>query len=275
MKRSEILSALLIICMIFTGCTSQKKVIGSSQAGSNGEKAAKKVVVGTEGTYNPFTYKGEDGQLTGYDIDVVKEIDKRIDDVDFEFLPTPWDSMFLGLESKKYDMIADQISKDAEREEKYSFSDNSYFISAAQIIVRKDNNKTINGLDDLKGSKIGVSIGTSFSKILEEYNTENNNALKIKYYEGNVTTILQDIEAGRIYATLNDRIIAEDNIKKLGLKIKTVGKPVTTTPSYFVFRKGADGDVLKKKVDSALLSMKSDGTLAEISMKWFGEDYTE
>ncbi|HBM81408.1 MAG TPA: ABC transporter substrate-binding protein, partial [Clostridiaceae bacterium] len=155
MKMAKILSALLIISMIFTGCTSQKKVADNSQTETDGGNTAKKVLVGTEGTYNPFTYKDENGQLTGYDIDVVKEIDKRIDDIDFEFLPTPWDSMFLGLESKKYDMIADQISKDSEREKKYSFSNNSYFISAAHIIVKKDNNKTINGLDDLKGLKVG------------------------------------------------------------------------------------------------------------------------
>lgn len=275
MKITKLLSVLLIICMVLTGCKSKKVTVDYLQSGTDSPKSITKVSVGTEGTYSPFTYKDENGKLTGYDIEVVQEIDKRLDDVEFEFIPTQWDSMFLGLESNKYDMIADQISKSAEREEKFSFSNNSYFLSAAQIIVKKDNNKTINTLDDLNGMKFGVSVGTSFAKILEDYNKEHNNALTIKYYEGNITNVLQDIEAGRIDATVNDRIIATDSIKKLGLKIKLVGNPVEVTPAYFVFRKGSEGDALKNKVDKVIEEIIADGTLSKLSIKWFEEDYTK
>jgi len=264
----------VLLCLVLTGCVSQTDNSSPGNPSGEGDKGTSKVLVGTEGTYRPFNFKDENDELTGYDIEVVKEIDKRLDDVEFDFIAAQWDSLFLGMESQKYDMIADQISKDAEREEKYSFSENSYFSSVTSLIVRDDND-TITTMEDLEGKKVGVSVGTSFAKIFEKYNAEHDNAITIQYYEGNIVSVLQDIEAGRLDATINDKVIATENIKDLGLKLKTAGEPIAVVPSYFVFRKGSEPEELRKKVDEALTEMKSDGTLSEISTKWFGEDFTD
>ena len=265
---------IVLLCLVLTGCVSQTGAPSQGSPSEKGDKGTAKVLVGTEGTYPPFNFKDENNELTGYDIDVVKEIDKRLDDVEFDFIAAQWDSLFLGLESQKYDMIADQISKDAEREEKYSFSENSYFSSITSLIVRNDDD-TITTMEDLEGRKAGVSVGTTFAKIFEKYNEEHDRAITIKYYEGNIISILQDIEAGRLDATVNDKIIATENIKDLGLKLKTVGEPIAAVPSYLVFRKGSESEALRTKVDEALSEMRSDGTLSEISIKWFGEDFTD
>ncbi len=275
-KKSRLQKAVilfLLLCTVLTGCTSQKNSSSSNGSSARKDKGVRKVIIGTEGTYQPFNYKDEKNQLTGYDIDVVKEIDKRLDDVEFGYVAAQWDSLFLGLESRKYDMIADQISKDEEREEKYSFPDNSYFNSVASLIIRDDND-TIKTMDDLKGRKVGVSVGTTFAQILEKYNEEHDSPISIEYYEGNISSVMQDIEAGRLDATINDKVIAKEHIKELGLKLKTTGEPVITVPSYFVFRKGSDSEELRSKVDEALSEMRADGTLSEISVKWFGEDFT-
>ena len=264
----------VLLCLVLTGCVSQTDNSSPGNPSGEGDKGTSKVLVGTEGTYRPFNFKDENDELTGYDIEVVKEIDKRLDDVEFDFIAAQWDSLFLGMESQKYDMIADQISKDAEREEKYSFSENSYFSSVTSMIVKNDND-TITAMEDLEGKKVGVSVGTSFAKIFEKYNAEHDNAITIQYYEGNIVSVLQDIEAGRLDATINDKVIATENIKDLGLKLKTAGEPIAVVPSYFVFRKGSEPEELRKKVDEALTEMKSDGTLSEISTKWFGEDFTD
>lgn len=265
---------ILLLCLVLTGCVSQTGAPSQGSPSEKGDKGPAKVLVGTEGTYPPFNFKDENNELTGYDIDVVKEIDKRLDDVEFDFIAAQWDSLFLGLESQKYDMIADQISKDAEREEKYSFSENSYFSSITSLIVRNDDD-TITTMEDLEGRKAGVSVGTTFAKIFEKYNEEHDRAITIKYYEGNIISILQDIEAGRLDATVNDKIIATENIKDLGLKLKTVGEPIAAVPSYLVFRKGSESEALRTKVDEALSKMRSNGTLSEISIKWFGEDFMD
>ncbi len=233
--------------------------------------AKKTILVGTEGVYAPFTYVDEKGNLTGYDIDVVKAIAKKAG-LDVKFLPTPWDSMFLGLETKKFDLIANQISRNPDREKKYLFSD-SYLIAGAQIIVKGDRTGTINGLADLKGFKVGTGIGSNYTKILEEYNTKKE--FEIKYYDGNLTTVLQDIVAGRLDATLNERLTVGYNVKKLGLNVKVVGKPIALVPSHFVFRKDQEGEAIRASFDKALADLKKDGTLVKLSKEWFGADFTK
>ncbi|WHH59974.1 transporter substrate-binding domain-containing protein [Petroclostridium sp. X23] len=264
-------AAVSILGALVTGCGAQKSV--SEQPSTSTDSKAKKILVGTMGTYSPFTYQDDKGQLTGYDIEVLREVDKRLDDIELEFVPTPWDSMFLGLESDKYQIVANQISKNPDREKKYLFTDNSYFASTSSIIVKKGR-QGISSLDDLKGLKVGTAVGDSFTKILEDYNAKNNNALELKYYDGNVTTVLQDLEAGRIDAYLNDPIMVNENVKKLGLNVEPTGEPVEVSPAYFVFRKDAQGEELRDKIDKTLSEMKEDGTLSNISIQWFEEDYT-
>lgn len=233
-------------------------------------KAREVVTVGTEGVYAPFTYVDEKNNLTGYDVEAVKEIGKLLN-IEVKFVPTPWDSMFLSLETKKFDLIANQIAKNPDREKKYLFSD-SYLISGAQIIVRSD--KTgINDLEDLKGLKVGIGVGSNYAKILEDANKDKK--IDIKYYDGNLTTVLQDIAAGRIDATLNDRLTVGYNVKKLGLKVKLVGKPVALVPSHFVFRQDKDGEELRDRFNKALAALKKNGRLAKLSTEWFSADFTE
>lgn len=257
---------LLLIAMAF--------VLSGCGVKASGDSPVKTVVVGTEGTYKPFNYKDKDGNLTGYDIDVLKEADSRLEELKFDFISVQWDSLFLGLETGKYDMVADELVKTPEREEKYQFSENSYFSAQTYIIVREDED-TVSSLDDLKGKVIGVSVGTLYANILEEYNAKNGSALHIQYYEGNITSIFQDLEAGRIDAAMNDKLILNDAVSTLGLKIKAVGEPMDVSRAYFIFPKGESGDALREALDGALDEMISDGTLAEISVNWFGEDLTK
>ncbi len=168
-------------------------------------------------------------------------------------------------------MVADQLVKTPEREEKYQFCDNSYFSALTYLIVHEDEN-SITSLDDLKGKKIGVSVATLYANLLEEYNKEHDNAIEIKYYEGNITSIFQDLEAGRIDAAMNDMLILLDAVQTLGLKIKATGEPLDVSLCYHIFPRTEEGDALRAKVDEALTAMKEDGTLAQISVDWFGED---
>jgi len=236
--------------------------------------AATRVTVGTEGVYPPFTFLDDKGVITGYDVDVVKAIGQRVG-LAVTFVPTPWDSMFLALDSKKFDLVANQISKTAEREKKYAFSD-GYLTAGAQIIVRGDRSGSFShGLADLKGARVGTGAGSNFSKLLEDYNSKNGNAITLKYYDGNLTPVLQDIVAGRLDATVNERLTVGYNVKKLGLNVKLVGAPIEQVPSFFVFRKDPQGQALAHQFNQGLAELKQDGTLARLSQKWFGGDYTK
>ena len=242
---------------------------GKQENGKSGNSEGKqKVKVGTEGAFAPFTFTDESGKLTGYDVEVVEEIGKRANS-DIEFVPTPWDSMFLGLESKKFDFIANEIAKNPEREKKYIFSDD-YLVSAAQIIVKKGRTD-IKTLEDLKGKKVMTGVGSNYNKTLTEF--DKNKKINYAYYDGNISIALEEIAQGKADATLNDRLTVGYFIKQRGDLVEAVGEPVTKTPVYLTFRK--DSEELRNKINKALDEMKADGTLAKISEKWFGRDYTK
>jgi ABC-type amino acid transport substrate-binding protein len=233
---------------------------------------AKPLIVGTEGVYAPFTFADEKGNLTGYDVEVVRAIAKRAG-LEVKFVPTPWDGIFLGLESKKFDLVANQIGKTPEREKKYLFSD-AYLVSGAQIIVKADRAGTFTGLESLAGLKVGTGVGSNYGKLLDEYNAQHSPKIDVRVYDGNLTTVIQDIAAGRLDATVNDRLTVGYDAKKLGVPVKLVGAPIALVPSHFVVRKDKDGEALAKKVNEALASLRKDGTLAKLSVEWFGADYT-
>lgn len=234
--------------------------------------AAEVLKVGTEGAYAPFTFQDEKGQLTGYDVEVIREAGRRAG-LEVSFVPTPWDSIFLGLEARKFDLVANQIGKTPEREKKYLFT-TDYLVSGAQIIVRSDRPGALQGLASLAGLKVGTGVGSNYSKLLEAYNRSHQPGIDIRYYDGTLTTVLQDIVAGRLDATVNDRLTVGYNVKALKLPVKVVGEPIELVPSHFVVRKGPQGEALVKRLDAALAAMKADGTLAKLSERWFGADYT-
>lgn len=254
--------------------------IGLIACGSSGSKDEVKnneadvITVGTMGTYNPFSYTLEDGTITGYDIEVLREIEKVDDSLKFDFVAGPWDTLFVGLDADKFQMLANQITSNPDRVAKYHLTENSYFTCVAQIIVKKGRTD-IQSLKDLQGKTIGLTVGDSFTRIVEDWNTENGNILTIKYYEQDISTILQDIEAGRIDATVNDPIMAKDKATVQGLEIDVVGERLAADPTYFIFKQDEEGEELRNKIDAALSKLIDSGKLSEMSVDWFGVDYTK
>ena len=263
------LIALFLMGLFLVSCGGENKETANKDSQNGTGKI--KVRVGTEGTFAPFSYMDDKDNLTGYDIEVVKEIGKRAN-IEFEFLPTPWDGMFLGLESGKFDMIANQISKNSEREQKYLFS-NDYLITGAQIIVKKGRTD-IKTLEDLKGKKVLICLGCNYQKILTDFDVKNE--INAGNYEGSEVIALEEISNGKIDATIHDRLVAAFFNKKKGTEeIQTVGDIIEKTSVYFVFRKDQQAEEINKRVNKALEEMKADGTLSNLSKKWFNEDFTK
>ena len=126
----KLLTLLLLITFLIS-CGEKKEETANEKSPA---KQKMKIKVGVEGDYPPYTFTDEKGKMTGYDVEVMEEIAKRRN-IDVEFVVTPWDGIFLALESGKFDLITN-LSKTSDREEKYDFTDD-YLISGAQIIVKK------------------------------------------------------------------------------------------------------------------------------------------
>ncbi|HEX2947906.1 MAG TPA: transporter substrate-binding domain-containing protein [Clostridia bacterium] len=247
----------------------------AAPAATTDTSAAPQVIkVGTMGTYEPFSYVDASGKLTGYDIEVLRLVEKTDPSLKFEFVSGPWDSLFPGLDSDKFQLLANQITSNPDRKAKYLLSGNSYALCVSQLIVRKGRTD-IKSLSDLKGKKIGTTVGDSFTRILEDWNKQNGNILNIVYYEEDITTVLQDIANGRIDATLNDPIMAASKAKAQNLDVEPVGERIAADPTYFIAKKDEAGQKLMEKIDAALTKLKDDGSLSKLSIDWFGVDYSK
>lgn len=272
MKKRKVLTAILFIFVINTlilgGCSSQSKPDAEL---NKTDSDVKKIYVATQNDYPPFDYVDESGKIVGYDVDVVKEIDKHLPQYEFEFITGPWATVVPSLEANKAQMIADQMSITPEREKKFLFSD-PYFYSPLLIIVKKGRTD-IQALDDLKGKTVEVSVGDSKTTFLEEWNKANGNKITLKYTENSQPDIYKDIEAGRADATLNDIVMTNAIVEKTGVEVEYVGKAIKSEGTVFVFNKDDQGKALKDDVNKVIKQLVDDGTLTKIAKKWTGEDY--
>ncbi|GGB52374.1 amino acid ABC transporter substrate-binding protein [Oceanisphaera marina] len=225
--------------------------------------AADTVKVGMSGRYYPFTFVQQD-QLQGFEVDVWNEIGERLDK-EVEFVTTSFSGLFGMLETGRIDTIANQITITPERLEKYNFS-TPYVYDGAQIVVRKGND-SIQGLDDLKGKKVAVNLGSNFEQLMRKQDT--NNEINIITYE---TNLEQDVALGRTDAFVMDRVGSAQLIKEAGLPLQLAGKPFDTMENAFPFLKTPEQEALLSEVDQALADMRADGTLAKISQQWLGAD---
>lgn len=252
---------------IISACSSEQKETTTDN------EQEKVVIVGTQNDYPPFAYADENNELTGYDVEVVKAIDEKLDGYTFEFSATPWDSMFLALESNKIQLIADQVAKTAEREEKYLFSDESYF-SAETVIVVKSDRTDIMTVKDLEGLNVGTLAGDAYTLLLEDYNKTAENEIVLKYSEsGNPAEILQEIQTGRLDAYVNDPIMINTVIEQKNLDLTIVGQSIVNDQMGIVFKNDDQGNELKALIDPIIKELKADGTLVELSKKWTNGDY--
>ena len=255
------------------GCGSSGASDSQDSQDSQAESATT-VRVGTEGAYAPYTYINDDDEIDGFDIQVVKEIDKRLDDYTFEFVPTEWDSMFSSLDAGKIDLVANQISKNDEREAKYLFSETPYSWSSSAIIFKKGRTD-IKTIKDLYGKTVDAGLSSANTTWLEDYNAQNGDSIQIQYTDGDVSKMLQDIVNSRADATLNSPVTTQLIAEEQGLDVDWVTwNDQGITPEYLLFAKNDLGEKLKQETDPIIKELLDDGTIAQLSNKYLNDDYS-
>ena len=221
--------------------------------------------IGMEGTYPPFTYKDEKGNLTGFDVDIARAVAAKLK-LKPEFVLTEWSGILAGLQANKYDVIINQVGITAERQKTIAFSE-PYTYSRPQIAVHATRGQEYKSLADLKGKRVGVGLGTTFEKDLIAAG-----GINIVTYPG-TPEYLADLAAGRLDAAYNDRLLVGYLIKQQGLPVRGAGVIGKPEPVAIAMKKTNTG--LQAAVNRALLQLKADGTYAKISRKWFGQDVSK
>lgn len=229
-------------------------------------KARGTLNVGVEGTYPPFSFQGDDGKLTGFEVEFAQDLAQHLG-VKAVLKPTKWDGILASLDAKRVDVVINQVTITEERQKKYDFSV-AYTVSGIQALVKQGNESSITKPEDLKGKKVGVGLGTNY----EQWLRGNVQGVDVRTYDDDATKY-QDLRVGRINAILVDRLAALDLVKKTNNMLVVAGAPFSRLESGVALRKG--NPELLAAINNAISEMKKDGSLQKISEKWFGTDVTK
>ena len=229
-------------------------------------KAAGKLVIGVEGTYPPFTYHDDNGELTGLDVELGKALAEKLG-VEVEFQEAAWDSLLIGIDTGRFDTVINSVSITDERAEKYDFSD-PYYYEARRVVVRADDD-SINGPEDLNGKKIATNTTNAFIPWYEENGAE---VVGIDTSAEAIDLVL----SGRadflgtsvpvLNAYLDEHPDAADKLKVAFVipnSEDVIAIPVSKGEPEFL-----------DAINAALAELREEGTLKEISEKYLGGDYT-
>lgn len=266
-KKNIFLSGLLAVSVLaLTACGSGAK----DEKASASKDDVKKIIVGTGTQFPNICFLDDDGKLTGYDVELVKELDKKLENYEFEFKTMEFSNLLMSLETNKIDLIAHQMEVNDEREEKFLFNKEPYNTFPLKVTVN-ENNEDIKSIDDLKGKTITASPTSNAAVFIEKYNKEHNLGAKIVYSQSTTDTIAQ-LKTGRTDAIINTPFAAKIYNDSSDAQQKVVGDALLSSKVYFLLSK--DGQELSDDIDEALKELKEEGVVSKLSEKWLGADYS-
>ncbi|MBQ6595590.1 MAG: transporter substrate-binding domain-containing protein [Clostridia bacterium] len=253
------LTALLLTALLFlTSCALAEDLLDTVK-----ERGG--IIIATEGAWSPWTYHNDDDELVGFDVDVARAIAEKMG-VEARFIECPWESIFMGIDSKLYDVAANGVEVTEERMEAYDFSAPYAYLRTA-LIVRGDNEE-IKSFEDLNGKRTANSIGSTYAIIAESYGATTDSA----------STLAQTLDlvlAGRVDATLNAELSFYDYMKEHPeADLKIVALNAEATQVSIPVRKGEENASFLQALNEAIEALREEGTLTEISMRYFDTDIT-
>lgn len=273
MRHRKIIMSLLLLSMMIMLLAACGKEGGAEKDGGNKsspwENIQEKgeIVVATSGTLYPASFHdSESKELTGYEVEIMKEIGKRLD-LKIEFVEMGLDGMLTSLNSNQVDLAVNDIEITPEREEKFTFSE-PYKYSFGTAIVRKSDHSGIETLEDLKGKKAAGAATSVYMQVGRDYGAEE------AIYD-NVTNdvYLRDVEIGRTDVILNDYYLQKLALEAFPEFEIMIHPDIKYHPNVQAIIMKKDNDELLKHVNDVLADMHTDGTISELAKKFFnGED---
>jgi cystine transport system substrate-binding protein len=278
MKMKKLLALLLALCLTLAlaacggeGGSANSEPAGSASGGTEGDLLAQiqgkgEITVAMEGTWAPWTFHDEDDNLVGYDVEVSQKIGEKLG-VKVNFIEGEWDGLLAGLDSGRYDLMVNGVSVDEERKEKYDFSI-PYAANRTAVIV-KNKNEDIKSMEDLEGKHTANTLNSTYAKIAEAHGAEVTGV-------DDLNQTFELLFSGRIDATLNDEVAYYDYMKNhpdADIKIAVLSDEAVQVA--IPMRKGEETRTLREAVDKALAELKEDGTLTDLSEKYFGVDISQ
>ena len=263
--------------ILAAGITAASLTVGTATVFADSDVTVVKGVTG--GSLAPYFYVGEDDELTGVDIDIVKEVFNRLPQYELQIDIA---DALQGVISGQYDIAINNYGYTDERAESYYYS-YPYKTSFNEYIQRADD-EPLTSLEDLadRGYKIELGAGTLTANALEKWNEENpDHQINIVYSNADFQVKYQHIVDGVADVAIDDGPLIDNLLPNFGLEGKLVANTIDEETedflfpqnnTYFLFGKNDKGAALREDVNKVLKEMKEDGTLAQITEKYLGKD---
>lgn len=270
------LASLTAVCMTACGkgesasAETEKNIEKNTEAVKEDEIGT--VIVGIDGTYPPFNYMSDDGEPTGFEIEMIQEIGKRAD-LDIKLQTVPWDGVFGQLDTGKIDTYACCIFPNEERQEKYLFS-REYIYDENRFIVRGGDGSLYKTYKDLEGHKIGVAGGGNSILAVEKLQEREGLDLEIVAY--NNENYVNDLALGRLDIIYKSPVSAMVESKTLGVEFEVAECPTVEEASCALPWRKDDprSEKICEMFSKATQEMIDDGTMKELCDKWLEIDVT-
>ena len=249
--------------------TAEKKeetTTAGTTAAETAEAAGGTLIVGFDQDFPPMGFVGDNGEYTGFDLDLAKEVASRLG-LEYKAQPVAWDSKDMELESGNIDCIWNGFTITG-REDDYTWT-TPYMANKQVFVVANDSD--IKSQADLAGKVVEVQADSSAEAALKE-NQDLANTFGQLLTTPDYNTAFMDLEQGAVDAVAMDVIVAGYQIKQRNADFKILDDSLSEDEYGVGFKKG--NTELRDKVQGALEEMSADGTLAKISDEWFGEDVT-
>lgn len=256
------------LCMMLVLAVTALAGCGSNSAQ---KEESKKIVVGLDDSFPPMGFKDEKNEIVGFDIDLAKEVAKRLGR-EVEFKAIDWNSKEAELKSGRVDILWNGLDITDKRKENMLFSE-PYMDNRQIVFVAKNGKVAVADEADLAGKTIGTQSGGTTEEYFENKPELKASMKEVKYYPDYINAFM-DLENGRLDAVVGDEIIGRYYISKHPDEIQAIDTVIGTVSQFGIaFRK--DDQKLRDEVQKVFDEMKADGTVAKISEKWFAKDITK
>ena len=256
-KAVVIAMILVLTCGVLAGC-------GSKEEGD--DATVKTYIAATEPTYAPFDTTDEEGNIVGFDMDLLNAIGEdqgfKVEYQSFEF-----DAIVPAIQAGNADIIAAAMNVTEKRAEQVDFSD-KYFDSGKVILVKKDND-TIKDVNDFTADmKVAAQIGTTEGEYVQKLADEGKIGEAVVLNK--TTDCILQLQNGDVNAIIMDAPVAKFYSNKYGDEINKLDATIDPAPMAFAVQKG--NDELLEKINAGLKNLKENGTYDELVKKWFESD---
>ena len=272
-KLASILAVTLAAGVLATGCGSSS---GSASKDSSSDSGKTVIKAATGANAKPYVYVGDDDKPAGYDVDVLNAVFDKLPDYELEYEVTDFGSVLSGLNSGNYQIGVNNFSYNEERGASYLYS--YPYDKISYVFVTKKGGKEIKSFEDAAGLSFEGGTGISVSNAVEAWNEKNpDKKIDITYTDADTAITLQHIEDGTTDLAIID--VAMYNAYQKEYNYDVVANQISdedakaiadNSYAYYIFPK--DQEELRDKVDEQLKELKKDGTLTELSQKYFGQD---